>query len=176
MASHDSDDDCEHDDIVDDLNFLQVMQIGVRLYVDHFLKHIYKVPCRTSSHTRYVFVIEVVKGYKDRCHQQFRMEKHVFLKLCKLLSESYCLKRAKNISLVETVAMFLITLGLGLGNRMVQERFQHSGETVSRWFSIVLDDVCRMAVDFLKPSDPTFRRVPTKIKDDNHYGHILKIV
>ena len=57
---------------------------------------------------------------------------------------------------------------------MVQERFQHSGEIVSRWFNIVLDDVCPMAIDFLKPSDPTFRRVLTKIKDDNRYQPYFK--
>ncbi|TXG67898.1 hypothetical protein EZV62_009173 [Acer yangbiense] len=70
--------------------------------------------------------------------------------------------------------MFLITLGHGLGTRMVHERFQHSGETVFRWFSIVLDDVCHMAVDFLKPSDPAFKIVPTKIKGDNHYWSYFK--
>ncbi|KAK3221417.1 hypothetical protein Dsin_008442 [Dipteronia sinensis] len=57
---------------------------------------------------------------------------------------------------------------------MAQERFQHSGETISRWFEIVLDDVGRMAVDYLKPSDPYFKGIPRKIKDDNRYWPYFK--
>ena len=91
-----------------------------------------------------------------------------------MLSESYGLSKAKNISLVEAVPMFFITLGHGLGNRIVHKRFQYSGETVSRWFSIVLDVVCHMAVDFLKPFDLAFRRVPTKIKVDNSHWPYFK--
>ncbi|XP_052297075.1 uncharacterized protein LOC127902270 [Citrus sinensis] len=56
------------------------------------------------------------------------MEKHVLMKLCQVLSESYGLKRGNNISIIESVAMFFITLGHAFGNRMVQEIFQHSGK------------------------------------------------
>jgi hypothetical protein len=41
----------------------------------------------------------------------------------------------------EMVAMFLVIVGHGVGNRMIQERFQHSGETVSRHFHRVLHGV-----------------------------------
>ncbi|ESR56523.1 hypothetical protein CICLE_v10023522mg [Citrus x clementina] len=117
---------------------------------------------------------KVLNGHKDRCHQQFRMEKHVFIKLCQLLSESYDLKSGKNISIIESVAMFFITLGHAFGNRMTQERFQHSGETISRWFGIVLDAVCRMTIDFLKPSDPQFKEIPKKIRNDDRYWPYFK--
>ena len=57
---------------------------------------------------------------------------------------------------------------------MAQERFQHSRKTISRWFGIVLDTVCRMVVDYLKPSDPYFKGIPRKIKDDNRYWPYFK--
>ncbi|RVW49612.1 hypothetical protein CK203_076739 [Vitis vinifera] len=66
--------------------------------------------------------------------------------------------------------MFLTTIGHGLSNRMIQERFQHSGESVSRWFEIVLDVVCLMSVDIIKPSDPQFKEVPDKIRNDDRKG------
>ena len=47
------------------------------------------------------------------------MEKHVFIKLCQVLSELYDLKRGKNTSIIESVAMFFITLGHAFRNRMV---------------------------------------------------------
>ncbi|KAH9688209.1 DDE Tnp4 domain-containing protein [Citrus sinensis] len=57
---------------------------------------------------------------------------------------------------------------------MAQERFQHSGETISRWFGIVLDAVCHMAIDFLKPSDPQFKEIPKKIRNDDRYWPYFK--
>ena len=47
------------------------------------------------------------------------MEKNVFIKLCQVLSESYGLKRGKGIFIIESVAMFFITLGYAFRNRMV---------------------------------------------------------
>ena len=41
------------------------------------------------------------------------------------------------------MAMFLNTLSHEFGNRIVQERFQHSGEIVSRHFTHVLMVVSR---------------------------------
>ena len=65
--------------------------------------------------------------------------------------------------------MFLTTIDHGLSNRMIQKRFQHSGESVSRWFEIVLDVVCLIAMDITKPSDPQFKEVPNKIRNDDRY-------
>ncbi|CAN6576854.1 unnamed protein product [Malus baccata var. baccata] len=44
----------------------------------------------------------------------------------------------------------------GEGNRSAQKRFQHSSETVSKYFSQLLDIVCLMVVDVIKPLDPEF--------------------
>ena len=56
----------------------QMVQTGVALHVNHFIKCSLKEPCRTSPHLGHSFVLEVLNIHKDRCHQQFRMEKHVF--------------------------------------------------------------------------------------------------
>ena len=104
---------------------MQKVQTRVALYVNHFIKYSLKEPCRTSHHLGHSFVLEVLNGHKDKCHQQFRMEKHVFIKLCQVLSESYGLKRGKSIFIIESVAMFFITIGYAFRNRMVQERFQY---------------------------------------------------
>jgi hypothetical protein len=43
----------------------------------------------------------------------------------------YGLKQSRRMSDIEKVGMFLYTLALGASNRELQERFQHSGETVN---------------------------------------------
>ncbi|CAL8134875.1 unnamed protein product [Prunus armeniaca] len=69
----------------------------------------------------------------------------------------------------EMLGMFVHILGHGIGNRLAQERFQHSGETVSRYFGKLLDIICHMAVDIIKPLDPEFKGVPEEILRDSRY-------
>ncbi|KAL6293903.1 hypothetical protein ACE6H2_002045 [Prunus campanulata] len=118
------------------------------------------------------WVMDVLNGHKIRCHEQFRMEKHVFIKLLETLTGAYDLKEVGDIPVV--AVLLLIILGHGFTYRMVQERFQHSGETMSRWFGIILDVVCHMASDIISPQDPHFRRVPDKIKVDDRYWPYFK--
>jgi hypothetical protein len=46
--------------------------------------------------------------------------------------------------------MFLFTIVVGVSNTELQERFQHSGETVSR----CLKSLCLFDVAVIKPVDP----------------------
>src|SRR5216117_4617042 len=54
------------------------------------------------------------------------------------------------ITIEEQVAMFLFTVARSAGNRDVQERFQHSGETVSRYFHDVLKAINRLVPKYIK--------------------------
>jgi hypothetical protein len=147
---------------------------AVELVDDYYMPYIAKEPCRTSSQTDYKWVMEILQGNPDRCKQNFRMEIHVFIYLCKELKEKYYLKGTRKLTIEELVAMFLSTLGHGFGNRIVQEMFQHSGETVSRHFTRVLMAVSRMAIDIINPIDREFKNVPRKILDDERYWPYFK--
>ena len=87
--------------------------------VSEWLKYVDKEPCRTSSHTGYKLLMHVLNDHEIRCHEQFRMQKHVFKKLFTTLKSSYGLKECSNVSIVEALAMFFINLGHGFSNRMV---------------------------------------------------------
>ena len=63
----------------------------------------------------------------------FRMDKQVFSLLCAALVE-HSLKSTKRMEVEEMVALFFHVLRHRVGNRIIQERFQHLGETVSRQF------------------------------------------
>ena len=60
-------------------------------------------------------------------------------------------------------------LGQGACYRMVQERFQHSGEIIHRHFHRVLKRLNIISMDILKPSDPTFSVVPRHIQKNSLY-------
>ena len=63
------------------------------------------------------------------------MEKYVFLRFCAAIKERNLLKDTRNMSFEEQLAIFLMTIGHNERNRMIQEQFQHSGETISRHFN-----------------------------------------
>ncbi|XLR27791.1 hypothetical protein S83_055691, partial [Arachis hypogaea] len=84
------------------------------------------------------------------------------------------LKCTRQMGVQEMVAMFLNTVGHGVSNRMIQERFQHSGETISRHFHEVLVAYLRLSIKYIKPSDPRFQNVHSKIKNDQRYWPFFK--
>jgi hypothetical protein len=110
--------------------------------------------------------MKILQGNLDRCKQNFRIEIHVFLYLCKELNEIYHLRCTIILTVEKLVAMFLNTFGHRFKNRIVQERFQYLGETVSKHFTHVLMAVSRIAIDIINPIDGEFRDVPSKIRDD----------
>jgi hypothetical protein len=116
---------------------------------NYYIPYIAKEPRRTSSQTSYKWVTKILQGNPDRCKQNFIMEIHVFIYLCIELKERYHLRDIRKFTVEELVAMFLNTLGHGFKNRIVQERFQYSRETISRHFTRVLMAVSRMAIDII---------------------------
>ncbi|KAK3226910.1 hypothetical protein Dsin_006772 [Dipteronia sinensis] len=110
--------------------------------------------------------MEVLQGNESRCYNMFRMDKHVFIMLYDL-ENIYKLKGSRNINSVEILGMFLYILGQGIGNKNAQERFQRSGETVSRYFDMMLDILYETAKVMIKLLDPEFRSTPQEILSDS---------
>jgi hypothetical protein len=76
----------------------------------------------------------------------------------------------------EKVGIFLYTIALGASNREVQERFQHSGETISRYFNEVLRSVCSLATDLIQPADCGFINTPREIVNNPRYMPHFKVM
>jgi hypothetical protein len=90
-----------------------------------------KQRCRTSALTGRMYVEELLKGHAGKFRKVMRMRLTTFLAICKDLRE-VGLKDTLAISVEEQLSMFLSVVGHRWSNRDVQERFQHSGETVHR--------------------------------------------
>ena len=70
----------------------------------------------------------------------------------------------------------LLILDHGTYNRMVQEIFQHSGEIINRHFEKMITLLgAPFAAAYVKPSDPTFSEVLTKIQDHPIYWPHFKV-
>ena len=72
----------------------------------------------------------------------------------------------------EMLANFLFICSGCESNIRAQNKFKHSGETISRKFHEVLDCVVAMAEHYLRPTDPNFQRVHKRIRNDKKpYPH-----
>lgn len=90
--------------------------------------------CRTSSLTGKQYIAEILAPSTNprRVLEVLRMSREIFLELCQWLEDRGLLTSTRFVNMDEQVAMFVWTIGHNASNRDVQERFQHSGDTVSR--------------------------------------------
>ncbi|KAK9983014.1 hypothetical protein SO802_032539 [Lithocarpus litseifolius] len=167
-----SDEDHSYDvenDEYDDEELYDLAVAGCHVAVTYYMKYIDKQPCRDSEQTGYIWLMDCLTGNETKCYEMFRMKPHVFLQLCNVLQHTYGLQHTRHIRLEESVGICLMILGQGACYRMVQERFQHSGETIHRHFHRVLKRLNMMSMDIFKPSDPTFSVVPRHIQKNSLY-------
>ena len=120
-----SDDDCE---IFEKRKRLVACIVGEWYAETYCLKH----PCRTSSLQGRQWVRELQEGNPVRIFENLRMSAPVFQKLKRQLLNSGILEPTRNMGLDEMLAIFLFNVAHSSKNRDIQERFQRSGETISR--------------------------------------------
>ncbi|KAK3000525.1 hypothetical protein RJ639_021864, partial [Escallonia herrerae] len=140
-----------------------------------FEKNYLKTPCRTSQRTRTKFILEILEGNETRCYQLFRLQREVFLHFCDDLKTCYGLKDSRGMMIHEEVGIFLFILAYGVGNRLAQDMFQHSGETISRHFHKVLRAVCKLSEDIIKPDSNYINVVPEYIRTSSKYYPYFKV-
>lgn len=132
----------------------------------HYYTSITKRPPRSLSRHGSGFMTEVLNGHDDLCREMFRMDKHVFRKLSDILRQRGMLRDTSGVMIEEQLAIFLNIIGHNERNRVIQERFQHSGETISRHFNNVLRAIKSLSREFLQP--PT-HATPLEILKSNRF-------
>lgn len=98
-----------------------------------------------STQIGHKWLREILDGNVSRCFNMFQMNSDVFFRLC----TDYRLKSSRRTCAIEMLGMFLYRRGQSVGNQSAMEQFQHSGETISRYFDNALDNVCRLSVDLI---------------------------
>ena len=82
----------------------------------------------------------------------------------------------KHIGADKSVALFLYMINDGVTYRNVEERFQHSGETIHRQFHQLLKAIYKMGNDIIKPVDLMHYGIPEILRMMIDIGFTLKIV
>nr|XP_043638429.1 protein ALP1-like [Erigeron canadensis] len=150
-----------HSVILAALGTTQVMYFVARWFLQcaHAMNHI--IESRTLRERYFVSYYDRDKNMRKMVYQSdttsitnIRMNIYAFRKLCGILESRGGLSNSKNIKVDEQVAMFLHTLAHNEKNRIIINRFERSGETISRYFHIVLNAVCRLHKEFYKTPVP----------------------
>ncbi|KAL5820094.1 hypothetical protein ACOSQ4_023936 [Xanthoceras sorbifolium] len=117
----------------------------------YYYNSISRQPQQGMSPSGKGFMTQLLEGHDDVCREMFRMDKHVFHKLCDILRQRGMLRDTAGVMIEEQLAIFLNIIGHNERNRVIQERFQHSGETISRYFNNVLKAIKSLSREFLQP-------------------------
>ena len=108
----------------------------------------------TSSFTGSLFIQELLNGSSSTCYELMRMEKHGFISLCHMFREKGWLVDSKHLNVEEKMAMFLMTISHNLRNRLIKNRFQHSSQTIHKYFHEVLVAMVNFSKEMITP--PSF--------------------
>jgi hypothetical protein len=91
------------------------------------------IPMHTSVLTGQAWLDELITGHHRRFREALGMAKHVFLQLSIELQMFHGLRPSKFVSANEKLAIFLHMARTGSSTRMLQEQFQRSGDTISKY-------------------------------------------
>jgi hypothetical protein len=108
-------------------------------------------PKRTSPLKGGEYIRELLESaHPGRIQEVLRMRLKPFEALCNIMREEGHLHDTKHIDVEEQLAMFLHVVSKSAGFRDVEERFQHSGETVHRYFHTVLNGLLALVPKYIK--------------------------
>lgn len=108
-------------------------------------------PKRTSVMKGATYIKELLAAEHDgRIQEVLRMQLKPFKVLCAVMRTDGLLSDSRNVSVEEALAIFLHIVGRGTSFRDVEERYQHSGATVFRYFRAVLMALLALVPKYIK--------------------------
>ncbi|KAI0494201.1 hypothetical protein KFK09_024332 [Dendrobium nobile] len=153
----------------------KVIIAALCLINEYYETYIYKTPCMTSLYRGDSWIGELLQGHPTRFHNMFRMSQTIFVYLLYDLENAHGLHGSSRTTAREVLAITLYILSHNESIRSTCERFQHSTETISRYFSFGLEALVKLSSSVIKPIDPSFENIPRKILYDNRYMPYFKV-
>ncbi|KAK6936989.1 hypothetical protein RJ641_034019 [Dillenia turbinata] len=115
-------------DVENEEHICQVEEDNLDIW-EYYEKYIHKIPCCTSTRSGHKLIHEIMAD----------------------LQHNYGLNPTRGMSIYEEVDIFLMTCAHGVDNCLIQEMFNHSGETVHRHLHRILGVINKLAKNIIKP-------------------------
>ncbi|XP_023732613.2 uncharacterized protein LOC111880418 [Lactuca sativa] len=106
----------------------------------------------TSKTSGHQFTLDLLEGTNNQCIELLRMSRDSYVRLCTHFRVKSWLKDSKHISVEEKMAMFLMMIGDNQHYVIIKRRFQHSKQTIHKYFYEVLDKMMVFAKDIIVPT------------------------
>ncbi|GMN40130.1 hypothetical protein TIFTF001_009360 [Ficus carica] len=122
-------------------------------------------PMHNSILTGSMRVEELLNGHEEIIQGMISMKAETFRSLSNLLASRGLLNTTRYLNVNEQLFIFLSICARGETNRHISYLFQHSVETTSRWFYKVLQVICSLKDEFIRPADYT--SIPNLIMENS---------
>ena len=133
------------------------------ILIFYYQRSLLRNPIGTSIRTGKIFTKEILNAHPWRVLEILRMPMTTFLDLCDWVSLNTNLQSIRSVSLKEQLMCFLWIISHNSSNHEAQEQFQHSRETISRHFQLVLRGMLALYKTLVRlPHEST----PTRIRND----------
>lgn len=96
-----------------------------------------KIAKHTSMLSGHQWIEELLAGHDERFYNELGLHKHVFRQLLSVLDRDAGLCGSRHVSASEHLCIFLHYARRSLSNRALQERFQRSGDTITKYGLII---------------------------------------
>jgi hypothetical protein len=109
-------------------------------------------------------------------YKMFRMNSDVFMALHDLLVSSYDLTSTRNVTSIESLAVFFWIVGGSQSFSQAENRFERSTWTIHMKFKEVLKCLLKLGKDNIKPRDPAFSNEHEKLKEYRFWPHFKGVI
>ncbi|XP_056843072.1 uncharacterized protein LOC108808106 [Raphanus sativus] len=148
----------------------QVEELMIQPSLSYYNRYFERGPVQTGSGVGWRNVWGRLQEDDAACRQLLRMSLDVFRSLCDILQSKYGLHPTMNVSIEESVAMFLQICGHNEVQIDVGIWFGRTQETMNRKFFEVLMATELLACDYVKtPTRQELLRIPESLQTDRRY-------
>ncbi|XP_059304890.1 uncharacterized protein LOC132056626 isoform X3 [Lycium ferocissimum] len=116
------------------------------------LKYDRRIRDLTSSLSGQKYTLELLSGSNRQCIELMRMSRDAYVRLCQHFRHNGWLIDSKHISVEEKIAIFLTIIGHNERYVVIKRRFQHSLQTIHKYFHEVLEAMMNFAKEMIAPT------------------------
>jgi hypothetical protein len=109
-----------------------------------------KKPIHNYVRNGATYIHETLTGHEALCKRRFHMEREIFEALIRRLRENNLLADSRYLSVEEQLGLFLYAVSKNASNHTLQYTFQHSRETITRHFRVVLNALTQLTCNYIQ--------------------------
>ena len=148
----------------------EILDTHISPLMEYYGKFFCKEPVTQDIGSGWRMIQNQIYDNEIACQKLIWMSTVAFQRLCEILQERYSLQDTQNMSVDESVAIFLMICGQNDTQGDIGLRFGHAQETICRKFHEVFGAMECMAVDYIRPrTTQELEAIANRLQRDKRY-------